>query len=120
MADTSRSDVDAVYGDRAMSDSDADTHVGIANRLVDDTFGGQVRTQGEIEGNEKDFKTYVAAALWAVREGESNSESQAGGSITYNFNNPSEMKSWLANLNRFGATAAGYIRDSASFGVEIA
>lgn len=120
MTDTTRSDVDAVYGDRAMTDSDADSLVSIANRLVDDTFGGQVRTLGEIEGNEKDFKTYVAAALWAIREGETSSESQAGGSVTYNFSNPSEMKTWLANLNRYGAVASGYIRDSSSHGVEIA
>lgn len=118
MADTTRSDVDAIYGDRAMSDTDADALVSIANRLADDTFGGMLRTLGEVEGNEKDFKTFIAAHLWALREGEAQSESQAGGTITYNVVS-GQLEDSLSET-RYGRMAQAYIRDGASIGVEIA
>lgn len=119
MADTTRSDVDAVYGDRAMSDADADSLVSIANRLADDVFGGRIRTLGEVEGNEKDFKTYVAAHLWAVREGEPQSESQTGGSVNYTWSTPGEAEEALAQTH-YGRMALGYTRSGASLSVELA
>jgi hypothetical protein len=118
MADTSRSDVDAIYGQRGMSDSDADTLVSQANRLADDVFSGQLRTLSEIEGNEKDFKTLLAAHLWTLREGEAQSESQTGGSITYNITT-GDLKDGLSET-RFGRMAQAYLRDSASVSVELA
>lgn len=119
MADTTRSDVDAVYGNRAMSDSDADTLVSIANRLADDVFGGRIRTLGEVEGNEKDFKTYVAAHLWALREGESQSDSQTGGSVSYTWSTPAEANESLRQTH-WGRMALGYTRSGASISVELA
>lgn len=117
MADTTRSDVDAVYGQRAMTDADADSLVTIANNLADDVFGGRQRTLGEVEGNEKDFKTYLAAHLWALREGEVTSESQAGGSVSYNWSNPSAEELQLSQT-RYGRLARTYIREGANISVE--
>lgn len=118
MTDTTRSDVESVYGAKGMDDSDAEALVTIANNLADDVFGGTTRTLGEIEGNEKDFKTYLAAALWTVREGELESESQAGGSFSVNVQTPGEMEVWLQNLNKYGEVAAGYIRTGTNVSVE--
>lgn len=118
MADTTRSETDAIYGDRAMSDSDADALVSIANRLADDVFGGKVSRLGEVEGNDKDFKTFLAAHLWALREGEAQSESQAGGTVTYNVIS-GRVEDNLSET-RYGRLAQAYIRDGASIGVEIA
>lgn len=119
MADATRSDVDPVYGDRAMSDSDADALVSIANRLADDVFGGQVRTLSEVEGDEKDFKTYLAAHLWALREGVPQSESQTGGSVTYNWQNPTDLQASLTE-SPYGRMARHYLRSEAGISVEIA
>lgn len=102
-----------------MSDSDADSLVNIANRLADDVYGGAIRTLGEVEGNEKDFKTYLAAHLWAVREGESQSESQTGGSVNYTWSSPAEAESALAQTH-WGRMALAYTRSGASISTEIA
>lgn len=118
MADTDRATTDSIYGDRAMSDSDADALVSIANRLADDVFGGRVRTLGEVEGNDKDFKTFLAAHLWALREGEAQSESQAGGSVSYNVV-VGDVQEHLSET-RYGRMAQAYLRGGASIGVEIA
>lgn len=119
MTDTTRSDVDAVYGDRAMSDGDADSLVSIANRLADDVYGGRIRTLGEVEGNEKDFKTYIAAHLWALREGEAQSESQTGGSVNYTWSSPGDAEESLTQTH-WGRQALMYLRSGASISVELA
>lgn len=118
MTDTTRSDVDAIYGSRGMTDSDADALVDQANRLADDVFGGTTRTLSEIEGNVKDFKTLLAAHLWALREGEAQSENQAGGSVTYNVAQ-GDISDSLSET-RYGRMAQAYIRDGASIAVEVA
>lgn len=101
-----------------MTDAEADALVSIANRLADDVFSGRVRTLSEREGNDKDFKTFLAAHIWALREGEAQSESQAGGSISYNV----VAGQIQANLSetRYGRMAETYLRDQSSIGVEIA
>lgn len=119
MTDTTRSDVDAIYGDRAMSDSDADSLVAMANRLADDVFGGMLRTLSEVEGDEKDFKTLLAAHMWTLREGEAQSESQTGGSVSYNWQNPGDLQASLTET-RFGRMARTYLRSEAGISVEIA
>lgn len=118
MANTTRSDVDDLYGNRAMSDSAADSLVSMANRLADDVFSGKLRTLDETEGNEKDFKTALAAHFWALREGEPQSESQGGGSVSYNVT-PGNIEDGLSET-QFGRMAQTYIRDGASVSVEIA
>lgn len=118
MTDTTQSDVDNLYGNRAMTDAEADELVSMANRLADQVFSGKIRTFGEVEGSEKDFKTLLAAHLWTLREGEAQSESQAGGSISYNVT-AGNVEDGLSET-RFGRMAQTYLRSGASVGVEIA
>lgn len=117
--DTTRSDVDSVYGQRAMSDSAADDLVGMANRLADDVYSDKIRTLGEREGNEKDFKTLLAAHYWALREGEAASESQTGGSVSYAWAQAQADDATLTET-RFGRQARTYLRSELSIGTEIA
>lgn len=118
MADTTVSDVDDLYGDRAMTDSEADSLVNMANRLGNEVFAGKLRTLDEVEGNEKDFKAYLAAHMWTLREGEAQSDSQAGGSISYNLTG-GDIEDGLSET-RFGRMAKTYLRSGASVSVEIA
>lgn len=115
MVDTTRSDVDAVYAERGMSDSTADSLVSIANRLADNVFAGKLSTLAEVEGDEKDFKTYLAAHLWAIREGVPQSESQGGGSISY-VTDPGNIEASLSQTP-YGQVARSMLRDGASISV---
>lgn len=117
MADTTRSDVDQLYGDRGMSDSDADALVSIANRLKDDVYGGRIARRGEVEGNEKDFATALGAHLFALREGgELQSESQSGGNVSFNVV-AGDVEASLTET-RFGRLARAYLVSEASIGIE--
>lgn len=108
MTDTTRSDVAALYGSYGMSDSDADALVAQANRLADDVFSDQIVFTSETQGDEKDFKTLLAAHLWALREGEAQSENQAGGSVTYNVTTGDVSDS--LSETRWGRMAQAYLR----------
>lgn len=117
MADTTRSDVEDIFGDSALTDAEKDNIVSIANRLADDAYSGQLRTLGEIEGNEKDFKTFLAAHMWELAEGgEISSESQTGGNVTFNHMTGDVTDSLTET--RFGRQCLLYLRHGASISVE--
>lgn len=116
MADTTFQDVDDIYEDREMTESDAHRLVEMANRLADDVFGGRLRTLSEIEGDQKDFKTLLAAHIWAIREGEIQSENLGGAtSVTYTWMS-GRVEDTLSET-RYGRIARLYIRDNASIGI---
>jgi hypothetical protein len=119
MADATRSDVDALYGDRALENSEADSLVSMANRMVDNNFGGVMRTLDEVEGNEKDAKTFLAAHVWQLAEGgEIQSESQTGASQSFNV--PQGDIQQALTETRYGRMFKSiYLRDQASLGVEL-
>lgn len=107
--------VDALYGNRVMNDMAATMLIDMADRLADLTFGGTVSRLSEVEGDVDDFKTLLAAHLWALREREASSESQTGGSVTFSVT-PGELRASLSE-SRFGRMASAYLRDSVSIGV---
>lgn len=118
MADTTRSEVESYMPQSGLTDGEKDTLVSVANRFANDVYGGTVRTIGETEGNEKDFKSLIAAHLWTLAEGgEVQSQNQAGGSIAYNVNAADVDQTALAQT-RWGRMALGYIRDGGQIGVE--
>lgn len=117
MADTTRSDVENLKPESGLADGNKDFLVTMANNFADDVFGGTVRTIGEVEGNDTDFKTLLAAHFWELAEGgELASESQSGGSMSYNVN-PGNIEDSLSQT-RYGRMARAYIRQDGQFGVE--
>lgn len=112
-----RSDVEPLSATSwdSLSDSKKDELINIAERQVDDLYGGRVATLGEIEGNTDDLKKWVAAHLFELAEGgEPQSESGTGGSINYN-TSPGELpKGW--STTRYGQQALEYVRDETSIG----
>jgi hypothetical protein len=118
VTDTSRSEVENYKPQSGLTDAEKDALVSTANRFVDDVYSGLVRTLSQVEGDEKDFKSFIAAHLWTLAEGgELQSEGQAGGSVSYNVQPGGDNQEWLAQT-RYGKMALGYIRDDAQVGVE--
>lgn len=118
MVDITESDVDNVYGERttAITSTKKQNLVSIAERLVDDIYAGQVGHIAIIEGNKEDFAKYVAAHLWEIAEGgETQSQSQTGGSVNYermrrDFRN-------ALNETRYGRQALQFIREDTSIAI---
>ena len=109
-------DVDALYGKRAMTDSAAQELIQMAVRLADTVYSGRIRATGEVEGDRSDFVALLAAHLWSLREGEPQSESQTGGSVSYNVLS-GDVDDSLSET-RYGRMAKAYVRDGSSLGVE--
>lgn len=118
MADATLADVDDLYGQRAMTDAEADALVQQANRLADDAYAGRLATLTQLEGDEADFKALLAAHFWTLREGEAQSENQSGGSISYNLTTGS-LEDGLTET-RWGRMATTYLRSNASVAVSLA
>ena len=116
MADPSASDVKEYYGTTALTDSEIDSLIANASTMVDDIYGGRLVGFPEVEGTEKEYKALFTCHLIALREGgESQSESQTGGSITYNVST-AEATNELGDT-KWGRMFSGYLRDEQSFNV---
>lgn len=117
MADTVRTDVEDIKPESGLTNSQKDALVEMANRFADDVFGGTVRSIGEVEGDDGDFKRLLAAHLWELAEGgEAQSESQSGGSVSYSVN-PGNVEQSLSQT-RYGRMARAYLRQEGQVGVE--
>lgn len=117
MADTTRPAVEDLKPESGLTTGEKDALVEMANRFADDVFGGTVRTIGEVEGDDSDFKRLLAAHFWELAEGgEVQSESQSGGSLSYNVN-PGNVEQSL-DQTRYGRMARAYIRQGGQIGVE--
>lgn len=115
----SLSEVDAGYQHRGLGEDEALRLINQADRLTTDVYSDMFRTFSEVEGNERDFKIWLARHLWAITEGEATSESQAGGSVTWNRGTaPPGGYMHFLSLTRYGMVCMGYLRDGQSFGVE--
>lgn len=118
MTNTTRSEVENLKPQSGLTDSEKDALVSQANRYADDVYGGLVRTLSEVEGDEKDFKSLIAAHMWELAEGgELQSENQAGGSVSFNVTAGDTDEAALAQT-RYGRLALGYIRQGGQVSVE--
>ena len=90
-----------------------------AERLRDDKFSDRIRSQGELEGDQNDFHLYLTLHLMQLTEGgESQSESQTGGSVNYSHLQGNIEQSLTET--RWGRLCMTYLEnDGASIGVEI-
>jgi hypothetical protein len=112
-------EVDEQYGDgrRTLSDSAAENIIDRADRLADDVYSSRVAREGQIEGNEKDFKVLLACHLIELTEGgEIQSQNQTGGSVSYNTVTGDPLDS--LSETRWGRLAETYIRDNQSISIE--
>lgn len=102
------SEVEAQYGPTEIPQSAADDLIDAAKRTADDIYSSTIVFTAEVEGNEKDFVILVACHKWALREGEPQSESQAGGSVSWN----TVTGEWQTHLSqtKWGREALGYLR----------
>ena len=111
-------DLDSVYPKRQLTD--ARRLMGskrVAVNLTNNVYGGSVRAQSEIEGNENDFAVMLWAHLLSLRQREeSSSESQQGGSVSWP-TPQGDPRQWLLQT-RFGKVCYGMLRDQMSIGVE--
>jgi hypothetical protein len=108
--------LDAVFPRRQLSGDKCLSLRSFAVNIVNENFGDDVARLSEIEGDETDFAHYVWAALILARNGESSSESQSGGSVSYNVA-AAEIPDVLPN-NRFGRLATKiYLRQGQSVGI---
>lgn len=88
----------------------------IAEREANSIYSGQVSTLPTIEGDKDDFIRYLAAHKFEQAEGgEAQSESNTGGSVSYN-TVTGEVINDLSQT-RYGRTAREYLRDESSIGI---
>lgn len=119
MTDTTVEAVESMKPQSGLGDAAKVDLVQQANRYVDDVYSGLVRTLSEIEGDEQDFKTLLAAHFWELAEGgEAQSENQAGGSISFNVQGGNIEEELALGQTRYGRMAFGYIRRDAQIGIE--
>lgn len=114
-ADLELTELDALYPKRQLADDKTNALKGMAVRFTNQVTGGALSSLSEIEGPEQDFALFVWAHLVELRSGEEGSESQSGGSVTYN-RNPGELQASLSET-RYGRMARGYLRNEQSIGV---
>lgn len=118
MVEISVPEVQAVYGNKSPSFDTAQQNqlVSIAENITEDVFGGRITRQNEIEGNEADFAKYLAAHLWEIAEGgETNSQSQSGGSVNFQ-HLQTNIESTLAET-RYGRLCLMMTRSNTSTGI---
>jgi len=116
MTDPSASDVKEYYGNTALTDTEISNVISRASTVVDDVYGGRLLGFPETEGTEKEYKALFTCHLIALREGgESQSESQTGGSITYNVST-AEATNELGDT-KWGRMFSGFLRDEQNFNV---
>jgi len=87
MVNITRSDVEKLDSTswQQLDDTKKDELVSIAERMIDNQFGGRISTLGTLEGDEDDAAKFLAAHLFELSEGgEAQSESTTGGSVNYN------------------------------------
>lgn len=114
-ADLTLTDLDAVYPKRQLADDKTETLKGMAVRFTNQVTGGALAGISEVEGPADDFALFVWAHLVELRSGESNSESQSGGSVSYS-RNPGDLQHTLSET-RYGRMARSYLRGEQSIGV---
>lgn len=95
--------------------SKAEQLIEAAERMAQDLYGDAILFTSEQQGNAKDFVILLACHKWALREGEPQSESQAGGSVTYN-TVTGEVQDSLSQT-KWGREALGYLGDQPNISV---
>lgn len=109
-------DLDAIYPKRQLEDTQQINRLKtMAVNLTNTVFGGAVRASAEIEGDDDDFALLVWAHYLAIREGETTTESQTGGSIAYARAQQGEFEG--LNETRFGRQAISLLGDNISAGI---
>lgn len=87
-----------------------------ARRLKENVFDGRVATNAEIEGDGDDFIKNLAAHKWLQAQGgETSSEGQTGGNVTYNL--PAGLNEDDLSSTRYGRVCLGMLRQRANIGV---
>ncbi|AHG00919.1 hypothetical protein HALLA_12105 [Halostagnicola larsenii XH-48] len=116
-------EVEAQYGateipkepDDGEDKSQAELLIEAADRMDRDIFGQQVLYTSRTHGNRKDRIILLAAHKWALREGEAQSESQAGGSVSYNTVTGETQDS--LTQTKWGREYLGYLEDQPNIGI---
>lgn len=74
------------------SDSEIQTWIDVADRLISNQFSDRITTLPNFEGNRDDGQRLLTAHfLELIEGGESSSDSQSGGSVNFNQANPNVM-----------------------------
>lgn len=114
-SDMSTTQLDAIFPKRQLGSTPTNELRDMAIRYTNQIVGGSVSRLSEVEGSEADFAHLLWAHLIAMRNGEAESESQEGGSVSYS-RISGELPLDLSET-RFGRQAQGYLRDNQSIGV---
>jgi hypothetical protein len=116
MADPTVSDVEDLdsTGWTALPDTKKQSLLDDAIREADTMYSGQYSRMPTLDGDREIFIKNLAAHKFELAEGgETNSESQTGGSTSYETTNTDDY----LTLTRFGETAKRHIREEQSIGI---
>lgn len=109
------SEVEDQYGPTDIPDADASNLIDQAERMDEDLFGENINFQSQRQGDKQDRVILLACHKWALREGEPESESQAGGSVSYN-TVTGELQNSLTQT-KWGREYLGYLRDQPNISI---